>query len=314
MTTEPLFLSSQMHEKIWGGDRLKTLFNYTIPSDKTGEYWAISAHPNGPSTISNGKFAGYTLDKLYSEHRALFDERTEDVFPLLTKILDASEWLSVQVHPDDTYALEKEGELGKTECWYILHADPGAQIIYGHTAKSSLEIKDRIENGEWETLLERIPVKTGDFFYVPSGTLHAIGPGIVILETQQSSDTTYRVYDFDRTDDSGQTRPLHIKQSLDVLTIGKPENSHPSVVHINGLKLTTLVSNTFFTVEKWDISDQVSCVKSSPYSLVSVIDGDGQLIVNNVNYPLQKGDHFILPSTVENWQYDGTLSLIVSHV
>lgn len=313
MTIEPLFLTSQMHEKIWGGDRLKTLFHYDIPSDKTGEYWAISAHPNGPSTISNGAFSGQTLDTVYAQHRELFDNKSEDVFPLLTKILDASEWLSVQVHPDDTYALEKEKELGKTECWYILHADPGAEIIYGHTATSKTEIKQLIEQGEWGQLLERIPVKTGDFFYVPSGTLHAIGPGIVILETQQSSDTTYRVYDFDRVDDSGQQRPLHIEQSLDVLTIGKPENSHPSIVHINGLKLTTLVSNAFFTVEKWDISGHIDCIKSSPYSLVSVIDGSGQLTVNGKNYPLKKGDHFILTSQIETWQYQGNLSLIVSH-
>ncbi|MBM9832937.1 class I mannose-6-phosphate isomerase, partial [Enterococcus faecalis] len=149
------------------------------------------------------------------------------VFPLLTKILDANDWLSVQVHPDDAYGLEHEGELGKTECWYILHADPGAEIIYGHEAKSREELEDWIKEGCWDKLLTRVPVCTGDFFYVPSGTLHAIGPGIVILETQQSSDTTYRVYDFDRPDDSGQLRPLHIQQSLDVLTIGQPQNSTP---------------------------------------------------------------------------------------
>ena len=112
----------------------------------------------------------------------------------MTKILDANDWLSVQVHPDDAYGLEHEGELGKIECWYIIPAEPGAEIIYGHNAKSKEELRQQIESKDWENFLTKVPVKAGDFFYVPSGTMHAIGPGILILETQQSSDTTYRVY------------------------------------------------------------------------------------------------------------------------
>ena len=121
----------------------------------------------------------------------------------MTKILDANDWLSVQVHPDDAYGLEHEGELGKTECWYIIDAEEGAEIIYGHKAKTKEELASLIEAGDWDGLLSKTPVKKGDFFFVPSGTMHAIGPGILILETQQSSDTTYRVYDFDRRDDQG---------------------------------------------------------------------------------------------------------------
>ena len=124
--SEPLFLQSVMQEKIWGGTHLRDVFDYDIPSDHVGEYWAISAHPNGVSTIKNGRYAGQTLDVLYAEHRELFGNRQEPVFPLLTKILDANDWLSVQVHPDDAYGLEHEGELGKTECWYIIAAEPGA--------------------------------------------------------------------------------------------------------------------------------------------------------------------------------------------
>ncbi|WP_277281044.1 mannose-6-phosphate isomerase, class I [Streptococcus hyointestinalis] len=310
---EPLFLKSQMHEKIWGGTKLHDVFGYEIPSKTTGEYWAISAHPNGVSTIANGRYKGYGLDQLYREEKALFGNPKSEVFPLLTKILDANDWLSVQVHPDDTYALEHEGELGKTECWYVIAADEGAEIIYGHNAKSKEELAQMITAGDWEHLLTKIPVKAGDFFYVPSGTMHAIGKGILILETQQSSDTTYRVYDFDRKDASGKTRDLHLKQSIDVLTIGKPANSTPARVISGNLDLTTLVSNAFFTVYKWQISGQVDFKRTAPYLLLSILEGQGQLVIEGTSYPIKKGNHFILPNDVNSWELTGELTLIVSH-
>ena len=310
---EPLFLKSQMHEKIWGGTKLHDVFGYEIPSKTTGEYWAISAHPNGVSTIANGRYKGYGLDQLYREEKALFGNPKSEVFPLLTKILDANDWLSVQVHPDDTYALEHEGEHGKTECWYVIAADEGAEIIYGHNAKSKEELAQMITAGDWEHLLTKIPVKAGDFFYVPSGTMHAIGKGILILETQQSSDTTYRVYDFDRKDASGKTRDLHLKQSIDVLTIGKPANSTPARVISGNLDLTALVSNAFFTVYKWQISGQVDFKRTAPYLLLSVLEGQGQLVIEGTSYPIKKGNHFILPNDVNSWELTGELTLIVSH-
>ncbi|MEY8435660.1 mannose-6-phosphate isomerase, class I [Streptococcus hyointestinalis] len=310
---EPLFLKSQMHEKIWGGTKLRDVFGYEIPSATTGEYWAISAHPNGVSTIANGRYKGYGLDQLYREEKALFGNPKSEVFPLLTKILDANDWLSVQVHPDDSYALEHEGELGKTECWYVIAADEGAEIIYGHNAKSKEELAQMITAGDWEHLLTKIPVKAGNFFYVPSGTMHAIGKGILILETQQSSDTTYRVYDFDRKDASGKTRDLHLKQSIDVLTIGKPANSTPARIISGNLDLTTLVANAFFTVYKWQISDQVDFKRTAPYLLLSVLEGQGQLVIEGTSYPIKKGAHFILPHDVGSWELTGELELIVSH-
>ena len=154
----PLFLQSTMHEKIWGGTRLRDQFGYAIPSEQTGEYWAISAHPNGVSIVENGPYAETPLDKLYKEHRELFGNREEEVFPLLTKILDANDWLSVQVHPDDAYGLQHEGELGKTECWYIIAADEGAEIVYGHTAQTREALADLIHQGDWDQLLTRVPV------------------------------------------------------------------------------------------------------------------------------------------------------------
>lgn len=309
---QPLFLKSVYQEKIWGGQKLAS-FGYDLPSDKIGEYWAISAHPNGLSTIKNGPFAGQTLDVLYQNHRDLFGHDKKEVFPLLTKILDANDWLSVQVHPDDAYGMAHEGELGKTECWYIISAEPGAEIIYGHHAKDKADLEAMIETGDWDHLLTKVKVKAGDFFYVPSGTMHAIGKGILILETQQSSDTTYRVYDFDRKDDQGKLRDLHIQQSIDVLNFGAPENPTPVVTEKDHLIQTVYVSNTFFTVEKWEISGTVDFAKSAPYTLCSVLDGQGILSVAGIDYPIKKGDHFILTSDITRWHFDGNLTLIASH-
>lgn len=311
---EPLFLNSVLHEKIWGGDHLKA-FGYPLPSDKVGEYWAISAHPHGVSTIANGEFKGVKLDQLYAEHRELFGNSNLPVFPLLTKILDANDWLSVQVHPDDAYGKAHEGELGKTECWYIISAQPGAEIIYGHNAKSREELSEMIHDGEWDSLLRKIPVKAGEFYYVPSGTMHAIGAGIVILETQQSSDTTYRVYDFDRKDADGNLRELHIQQSIDVLTVPGdklPENE-TGTEHLPGAEITTLVKSEFFDVYKWTITESQTFKKTALYTLVSVLEGQGELWVDEQKYELKKGDHFILPSSVETWRLSGKLELIASN-
>ncbi|HER0896528.1 TPA: mannose-6-phosphate isomerase, class I [Streptococcus pyogenes] len=311
--SEPLFLKSTMHDRIWGGTKLRDVFAYNIPSDTTGEYWAISAHPNGVSTVTNGRYQGQPLNTLYAQVPALFGNPKEEVFPLLTKILDANDWLSVQVHPDDAYGREHEGELGKTECWYIISAEEGSEIVYGHQAKSKEDLRAMIEAGAWDDLLTRVPVKAGDFFYVPSGTMHAIGKGILILETQQSSDTTYRVYDFDRKDVNGNLRDLHIEKSIDVLTIGKPENSVPATMVLDNMVATTLVSTPFFTVYKWVTSQMVDMKQAAPYLLVSVLKGQGKLYVDQKAYELEKGMHFILPNDVKSWSFDGQLEMIVSH-
>lgn len=311
---EPLFLDSVMQEKIWGGTKLHQEFGYELPSDKIGEYWAISAHPNGVSKIANGRYQGWDLATLYAKERSLFGNRSEPVFPLLTKILDANDWLSVQVHPDDAYALKHEGELGKTECWYVIAADEGAEIIYGHEAQTKEELAQKIKDKEWEQLLTHVPVKAGDFFYVPSGTMHAIGSGILILETQQSSDTTYRVYDFDRRDASGHLRELHLEQSIDVLNLGKPANSRPVTMQVDDLRSTLLVANAFFAVYKWELTGCANVTKTVDYSLVSVLSGQGQLAVDGKTYSIAKGDHFILPSDVLSWEIEGKdLEMIVSH-
>ncbi len=310
---EPLFLKPVFQEKIWGGSRLRTVFGFDIPNDKIGEDWAISAHPHGVSVVENGPFKGWKLDDLWKEHKELFGHPTEPVFPLLIKILDAEDDLSVQVHPDDVYGMAHEGELGKTECWYIIDAEPGAEIIYGHHAKTREELAEMIQDSRWDDLLKKVPVKKGDFFYVPSGTIHAIGKGIMILETQQSSDTTYRVYDYDRKDDQGNTRELHIQQSVDVTTVPAkaPELQIKEIRQGNSL-IVTYVETEFFNVYEWDIKGITSFKKQAPYTLMTVIDGAGELVIGNQTYSLEKGTSAILPSDITEWKVQGELSIIAS--
>ena len=310
---EPMFLKPVFQEKIWGGSRLRSVFGFDIPNDKIGEDWAISAHPHGVSVVENGEYQGQKLDELWQNHKELFGNPTEPVFPLLIKILDAEDELSVQVHPDDAYGMKHEGELGKTECWYIIDAEPGAEIIYGHHAKTREELAEMIQECRWDDLLKKVPVKKGDFFYVPSGTIHAIGKGIMILETQQSSDTTYRVYDYDRKDANGNTRELHIQQSIDVTTVPAitPQIQMKEVRKGNS-SIVTYLETEFFNVYEWDIKGITSFKKQAPYTLATVIDGAGELVVNEKIYPLTKGASFILPNDVTEWTVQGELSIIAS--
>ena len=310
---EPMLLKPVFQEKIWGGSRLRSVFGFDIPNDKIGEDWAISAHPHGVSVVENGEYQGQKLDELWQNHKELFGNPTEPVFPLLIKILDAEDELSVQVHPDDAYGMKHEGELGKTECWYIIDAEPGAEIIYGHHAKTREELAEMIQEGRWDDLLKKVPVKKGDFFYVPSGTIHAIGKGIMILETQQSSDTTYRVYDYDRKDANGNTRELHIQQSIDVTTVPAitPQIQMKEVRKGNS-SIVTYLETEFFNVYEWDIKGITSFKKQAPYTLATVIDGSGELVVNEKIYPLTKGASFILPNDVTEWTVQGELSIIAS--
>jgi mannose-6-phosphate isomerase len=316
MNRHPIFLKPVFKERIWGGTRLKDEFGYNIPSDQTGECWAISAHPHGQSIVKNGPYAGITLGELWSKHRELFGHSESSTFPLLTKILHASADLSVQVHPDDDYAnLHENGERGKTECWYVIDCDEGAEIIYGHTAKSKEELIDLIKQGDWKTLLKRKQVKPGDFFYVPSGTVHALGAGTLILETQQSSDTTYRLYDYDRTDANGNKRELHLKQAIDVISVPHEDAKYDQHTEVKeGGMITTLVHSPYFTIQKWEIQGTFSHPGASTFLLASVIDGSGELSKENEIHPLAKGDHFILPAQYGSFNITGNLTLIVSWV
>ncbi|MGG0719614.1 mannose-6-phosphate isomerase, class I [Robertmurraya massiliosenegalensis] len=313
---QPLFLQPVFKERIWGGTALNKEYGYDIPTDKTGECWAISAHPNGPSVIENGPYAGQTLNSLWKEYPELFGNPTDEVFPLLTKILDANMDLSVQVHPDDAYALVNEnGELGKTECWYIIDCKEGADMIFGHNAQTKEELQQMVNEGSWNDLLRRVKIKPGDFFYVPSGTIHALCEGTLVLETQQSSDTTYRVYDYDRRDDQGNLRELHLEKAIEVTTVPhEAVKSTPTVETKGDATITTFVNSEFFSVYKWDVNGKAPfSAPVNQYLLISVLKGEGSFHHNGETYLLTKGTHFIVPVGMAEFEVSGNCELMVSH-
>ncbi|WP_411334714.1 mannose-6-phosphate isomerase, class I [Metabacillus indicus] len=311
----PIFLKPVFKERIWGGTKLRSEFGYDIESELTGECWAVSGHPNGQSVVNGGVYKNRTLGDLWESERELFGNLEGDVFPLLTKLLDANNDLSIQVHPNDEYAKKHEdGELGKTECWYVIDCEENAEIIFGHTAQSKEELRKIIDAGGWEHLLKRIKVKPGDFFYVPSGTIHALCTGVLILETQQSSDTTYRVYDYDRADQNGMKRDLHISKSLDVITVPhENQNVSPVFQNIKGGRIISFVKERYFSVYKWEISTSAAFTHDQSFYICSVIDGSGEIATDEGIYSLKKGDHFILPYGTGDFVLRGHLQLILSH-
>ncbi|ANU24174.1 mannose-6-phosphate isomerase, class I [Planococcus donghaensis] len=315
--SEPIFLQPTYHERIWGGQKLKKEFCYDIPYQKTGEVWAISAHPNGPSIISNGPLAGKSLADAWHEHGELFNkmELKTTEYPLLVKILDAAEYLSVQVHPNDEFARKVENvPYGKTECWYVLSAEEGAELIIGHHATSQEQLKELVEQGKWKHLLRTIKVKAGDFVYVPSGTIHAIGAGIVILETQQSSDITYRVYDYDRKDAAGNSRKLHFEQSLQVTKVPHEDvYIEQTQVIKEGLVEKKLVEERYFSVYHWRLSGKSTSRLEKDFLQVSVIEGQARLTIANQSFKINKGDHFLLPYGIQEYCLEGNAECIVSH-
>src|SRR5699024_5029964 len=240
---------------------------------------------------------GKTMLDAWQEHPELFGkQQAKEAFPLLVKILDANDNLSVQVHPDDTYAQEVEDEpYGKTECWYVLHAEPDAEIIFGHHAQTKEEFLNLVERGRWDDLLRRVKVKKGDFVYVPSGTIHAIGAGIVILETQQSSDITYRVYDYDRTDDEGNPRELHLDSSIEVTTVPhQVADFEQTETKQDNLMIKKLIEEQYFTVYHWNLTGLSRSTRKADFIQLSMIEGEAEIITNGKSFSIKKGDHFVI--------------------
>ena len=308
--TPILFLNPVFKQMIWGGSRLGTEFSYEIPGNDTGECWAVSAHPNGDCVVKEGIYEGKTLSQLWKENPALFGNVQKDRFPLLIKIIDAKDDLSIQVHPDDLYAKKHEnGSLGKTECWYILDCEPDSKLVIGHNAASREELRSMIEENKWKELIREIPVKKGDFLQIDPGTIHAIKGGIMILETQQNSDITYRVYDYDRMT-NGKPRELHVEKSVDVITVpAKPvEDSIIRIADMEPNKRNLLIACDYYKVWKMDVTAPVHFMQEEPFLIASVIEGDG--LING--QLIQKGDHFILPADFGEVALQGTMQLIMS--
>ena len=296
-------------EMIWGGHKLRDVYGYDIPSDNTGECWAISAHKNGDCVIAGGEYDGKTLSWLFDNHRELFGNIEGNQFPLLVKIIDAKNDLSVQVHPNDEYAEEHEHSLGKTECWYVLQADEGTNMVMGHHAKTKEEFVKAIEEDDYDNLLNKFQIKKGDFFYIPSGTLHAICSGSLIYEAQQSSDITYRVYDYHRKDKDGNERQLHVQQSIDVTKISTEADQQELVSTSleNGTK-TCMVESEFFKVYSYKMTGKNTVANDAPFQMVSVIEGKGSLNGESV----KKGDHFVICSDQKSTDYDGTMEVMIT--
>lgn len=216
-------LKPKLIDKIWGGDYFSSNLHYPSGS-KCGEAWGISALENSESIVLNGPYKGKTLLELFSIERHLFGDYPKDDFPILVKLIDANQDLSIQVHPNNRYA-SKLNSLGKTECWYIVDKKENAKIIVGHNALSKIEITNVIENNMYETILKTFSANKGDLYDIPAGMIHAIGNGNVILEVQQSSDITYRFYDYNRLE-NGKLRELHINEALDVIKVPSPKMTH----------------------------------------------------------------------------------------
>lgn len=306
---EIIFINPIFKEMVWGGNRLKKDFNYDIPSEKTGECWAISAHTNGDCIISNSSYKGMKLRELWANHREIFGIRSGDRFPLLIKIIDAKEDLSIQVHPDDDYARKNEnGSFGKTECWYILECEENASIIIGHNAKDKEELKNMIHENRWNELIRKIPIKKGDFFQIEPGTVHAIKGGTVILETQQNSDITYRLYDYDRMS-NGTLRELHIDKSIDVINCPYVEKkSNQKITKLKNGKMEELITCDYYTVNKVSLNGVETLKQKEDFTLISVINGEGK--IDGID--IKKGDHFILPNGYGDYRLDGQLELSIS--
>lgn len=312
---ELLFLEPVFKEAIWGGSLLQERYGYQIPSSHTGECWAISAHPKGDAAIASGTFQGKTLGWLWENHREWFTPKGQEPdpgeFPLLVKIIDAREDLSIQVHPDDAYAAAHEnGALGKMECWYVLDCLPGTTIVIGHHARTRAELEEMIHDNRWKELIREIPVHKGDFFQINPGCVHAIKGGTLILETQQSSDITYRLYDYGRLSD-GRPRPLHIRQSLDVIQVPFQENQEakPRILRKDSQGSSTLLTAcSRFTVEKLEIHGCWEENFPGSFTNISVLGGQGSL--NGV--ALSLGQHLIVPADYGPCRFQGELFLICS--
>lgn len=305
-----LFMNPVFTHNIWGGTRLKEEFGYAVEGDDIGECWGIAAHENGDCTIREGEFEGKRLSQLWKEKPELFGNFPADRFPLLVKIIDAKEDLSIQVHPDDAYAAEHEnGSLGKTECWYVIDCPREASLVIGHNAKNKNELADMIREGDWTGFIREVPVKKGDFIQIEPGTVHAIKGGFLLLETQQNSDITYRVYDYDRKC-GGKLRELHVEQSIDVITVpALPEESSTATTRALGKNtLHKLISCAYYTVYKASVDGRMNFVQDRPFLLVSVLEGSGTVNCHEI----KKGDHFILPCGYGEVEIAGKLQIIAS--
>ena len=317
----PFTFTPVFRDYIWGGRNLATKLGRKLPPGIIAESWDISGHPSSPTPVDYGPLAGQTLP-------AVLDLLGEDLvghrarailargkFPLLIKLLDANQPLSVQVHPADSYAQAHEnGELGKTEMWYVLAAEPGAYLIYGlKSGVTPTSFRQALEVGQLETCLHQAPVQPGDTIFVPSGTVHALMQGLIVAEIQQNSDTTYRVYDWNRVGADGQPRPLHIDKALEVINFNmvEPGPARPRLLsEVNGLRREELVCCPYFctervTFDRGGVSFAGQC-EGSTFEIWGVMSGRGRITWAGAPLDLSAVRFALLPAALGNFDIEVT--------
>lgn len=315
MKLYPLVFEPILKERIWGGNKLKSVLNKNIESETTGESWELSAVSGDVSVVSNGFYKGLSL-------KTLLDQFPQEIlgskvykqfgteFPLLFKFLDAKQDLSIQVHPNDELAKQRHDSFGKTEMWYVMQADENAKLIVGFKKDSSKEeYITHLENKTLVTLLDEIPVEKGDVFFLETGTVHAIGAGTLIAEIQQTSDITYRLYDFDRKDVNGNLRELHVELALDAINY-KKTSAHKEYEPLCN-QAVTVVDCPYFTTKMILLDGQVDSVNSGDSFLVYMCtEGEFSIRVNNQDFEFKKGDTILLPASISDFQLVGRADLL----
>lgn len=312
-------LKPAFKDYIWGGTRLRDDFGKQCDLEKIAESWELSCHKDGESTIVGGEADGLTLTQLIEKQgKGILGsdcEKFED-FPILIKLIDAKDNLSVQVHPDNEYAQRVEGEYGKTEMWYIVDCDEGATLLYGFKKEISKdEFARRIEDNTLLEVTNAVPVKKGDVFFIRAGTLHAIGKGILIAEIQQNSNTTYRIYDYGRVGNDGKPRQLHIEKAKDVTAL-RPAQPYPETPteQMSGYKQKLLSKCEYFTTYALDI-DSRAALEADKKSFVNilVLEGEGNIIADKTE-SFKKGDSFFITAGTGRFAVEGKCRAILTKV
>ena len=290
-----LKLIAPLKDYIWGGSILTEEYGKSS-GGPVAESWELSAHPDGKSRVSGGEFDGTELTEVLKTHPEYCSTGSSsfETLPVLFKLIDSAAPLSIQVHPDDAYALRTENCPGKSECWYILGASEGAHIYLGLNKNTPRgELEERIRDGSLESVLNRIPVRPGEIYYIPAGTLHAIGAGVTLAELQQSSNITYRVYDYNRPGKDGKPRELHVRKALDVI---RPEKGIPAVpsdrmsVEENGLSVCNIMKADMFYLDRLELSGEAVLPRLNVFCALTCIGGQASLSSAKNSVSLKKGE------------------------
>lgn len=314
---EILKLNPVFKDYLWGGTKLRDEYGFESNLDKLAEGWMLSCHKDGQNTITNGIFANQTLNEVVKNNPDFLGENGKkfEYFPILIKLIDAKQDLSVQVHPDNEYAMRVENEYGKTECWYILDCEEDAELIYGFNRElTSEEFRKAVEENTFLDAVNKVKVKKGDLFFIEAGTLHAIGKGILLAEIQQNSNTTYRVYDYGRVGADGKPRELHTEKAIDVTTCTPPtRDTKPEgeLLVEKGYSKQLLTKCDLFNVEKVTVTEAYTDIADNT-SFVSVLITDGNGKINSIE--IKKGDSLFIPANYGEFQISGNIEAIITRV